>query len=721
MKITEVPIPGNFIKILESEGIEELYPPQEQAVNSGVLEGKNIVLETPTASGKTLTAELAIAKVLEKGGRAVYIVPLRALAYEKYVEFKKYELLGYKVHLEMGDLDSSKFYKINYDILVATAEKCDSILRARPDFFEGTGILVMDEIHLITTDRGPVYEIIISKFKKLFSQIQVLGLSATIGNARELSNWLGAKLVSSDWRPVKLTEEVAVSDDKFSEIQKVVRKNILKGGQVLIFVNSRRSTEAVAEKLGKTLNLKDAGGSEAQDNINKISNSILKALSSPTKQCRRLAMCVKHRTAFHHAGITNKQRTLVEDAFKAGLIAAIVATPTLSAGVNLPSRTVIIRDLMRYTGRGMNYIPVLEYKQMIGRAGRPKYDRVGKALAIAKSNDENEFIIENYINGTPEPIYSQLGVDPVLRFHILAAIASDFARTTSSVVEFFKGTFFGYQYDSNEGLGSNKKFENNFTNYDFKPASEYKTENNFENKIVKIIAELKEWKFIHEIKNILLPTNLGKRISELYIDPQTANNYIKIMRIAEENDHFPALGLLEMLCDAVEMPLLWLNRNEEQHFWNKISGSEHELLRKIDAYGLDATFLERFKTAIVFEKWINEYSENAIMNDHNVAPGLLNQKLQIAEWLCYSAGELADILNLRNTKREINKLEIRIKHGIKEELIPLVKIKGIGRVRARKLFDAGFETRNDLKKADVKILEKLIGKKVAGKVKEQVE
>ena len=717
MKIAKVPIPDNFIEIFKSEGIEELYPPQEMAVKSGVLEGRNLVLETPTASGKTLTAELAIAKALEKGGKAVYIVPLRALAYEKYLSFKKYEFLGYRVKLEMGDLDSSKFYRADYDILVATAEKCDSILRARTDFFQGTKILVMDEIHLIATDRGPVYEILITKFKKLFPGIQVLALSATIGNAEELSDWLCADLVSSGWRPVKLTEEVIFGEDKFMEIQKTARKSILGGGQVLIFVNSRRSTESVAEKLGSNLKMQNYGSMEL-NNLNDISKKILKALSSPTKQCRRLGKCVKLRTAFHHAGLVNKQRILVEDAFKGGLIKVIVATPTLAAGINLPSRTVIIRDLLRYSKRGMDYIPVLEYKQQIGRAGRPKYDKFGEAITIAKSNKEKEFIIKNYVNGTPEPIYSNLGVEPVLRFHILAAVASDFARTDKAIFEFFRGTFFGYQQNPGKNF---TEIQDNYdlNDYDFRPASEYK-KNNFEIKINKIIEELKEWKFIREIKNFLLPTNLGRRISELYIDPKTAYNYIKIMELAEEHDHFPELGLLEMLCDSVELPRLYINRKEEKELWTQVAGSEHELLRRLDAFTLDATFLERFKTATVFKKWINEYSENAIMNDYNVAPGLLNQKLQIAEWLCYSAGELSDILSLRNTKREMNKLEIRLKHGIKEELISLVKIKGIGRVRARKLFNAGVETVKDLRDADVKILEKLIGKKVAENLKKEL-
>jgi len=468
MKLNDLPLGEEFTEILRGGGIEELYPPQIDAVESGVLDGKNLVLATPTASGKTLVAELAISKVLEKGKKAIYVVPLRALASEKYQEFKKYERLGYRVKIQVGDLDSSKYRgRLDFDILIATSEKCDSILRSRADLFRDVGILVMDEIHLITTDRGPVYEILISKFKRMFPDIQVLALSATIGNAFELADWLDAELVQSDWRPVKLTETVVVGTDKLKEMERVIIKSIGEGGQVLVFVSSRRSAESVAEKLSKSLNF------AAQKKLDEIKNRVLKSLPSPTIQCERLAKCVRKGTAFHHAGITNEQKTLVEDAFKEGLIKVITATPTLAFGINLPSRVVIIRDMKRYSGYGSDYIPVLEYKQMVGRAGRPKYDDSGQAVMVAATDDERDFLVENYVLGEPEPIYSKLGVEPVLRFHVLAAVASDFTKSPEGLLEFLKSTFFGYQYEMDE---------------------------EFEDLINRVVYELKDWDFINIIK-----------------------------------------------------------------------------------------------------------------------------------------------------------------------------------------------------------------------------
>ncbi|ODS42643.1 MAG: hypothetical protein MSIBF_04900 [Candidatus Altiarchaeales archaeon IMC4] len=687
MRINELSIDGRFIKILEDEGISELYPPQEDAVKAGLLDGGNFVLCNPTASGKTLIAELAIAKTLEAGSKAVYVVPLRALAYEKYTEFRKYEKLGYRVELQSGDLDSSKYKRLEFDILIATAEKCDSMLRSRPEFFDNVRLLVMDEVHLITTDRGPVYEIIIARLTK---KVRILALSATIGNPNELADWLDGKLVTSLWRPVKLAEEVRVGE----KIDDTINKSLAGGGQTLVFVNSRASAESVAEKLGE--------GFGAEKNAG-LSEEILKALPTPTKQCKRLAKCVKHGTAFHHAGITGKQRVIIEDAFKAGKIKVIAATPTLAAGVNLPSRTVVIRDVKRFGGQGMDYIPVLEYKQMVGRAGRPKYDKTGSAVLLAKNESEGELLAEKYIRGKPEHIHSMLGAEPVLRFHVLAAVASSMTTDEESLAGFFHSTFFGHQY----GVG-----------------------HDFRERLNRVIEQLVGWDFIQRIKSRVLPTNTGMRVSELYIDPLTAYKYIYFLTKAEMEGRFPVIGLLEVLCDSSEMrPLVSLKRGEDVRLWEKVYSDENQFFRRFAAaeFGFrraseselemaDWEFLSRFKTAKAINDWMCEKSEDAIMEAYGVTPGILYQKLRNAEWLAYSASELAKIVKLKTASSEAEKLRVRIKHGIKEELLPLVAIKGIGRVKARKLFNAGFKTPAEIKSEDLGALAEIIGEKTAENV-----
>ncbi|MBD3388899.1 MAG: DEAD/DEAH box helicase [Candidatus Altiarchaeales archaeon] len=683
MLVEDLQVAGEFRDMLKGIGVSELYPPQKLSVEAGAMEGRNIILCTPTASGKTIAAELAMMKALEKGRKVVYIVPLRALAYEKSMEFRKYERLGYRVKLEVGDLDSSKYKKApEFDIIVATAEKCDSILRSKPEWFKGTGCVVFDEIHLIASDRGPVYEVLCSRFRNLYPDVQVLGLSATIGNADELGDWLNAEVVMSEWRPVDLTEMVVVKSDE--DLVSVVR-NALKGGQAMVFVNSRRSAEAVAERLGIALKLE-------VDNTG-LAGEIESAINPPTRQCSRLASCAVKGTAFHHAGLVNKQRAAVEEAFKKGDIKVIAATPTLAAGVNLPSRTVVLRDVKRYTNTGMDYIDVLEYKQMVGRAGRPRYDDRGIAITMAKDEDEAEYIEEHYIHGKPEHIYSQLGVHPVLRFHTLASIASGFTRTQDALIEFIRSTFFGHQYGVKADL---------------------------EALLRQVAGELIEWNFIREEGRFLHPTELGKRVSELYIDPLTAHNYLDLFKTAEDEERMEPLGLLEIMCDAVEITKLPIRSKEESKLWEKAYEVEDQLVRDLGGFGLDYDFLNRFKTALLFEDWIGEKTEDEILEEYGVAPGQLNMRLQNMEWLCYAAAELTRLTDLRRAQVRLKKLETRIKYGVQEDLVPLVSIKGIGRVRARKLYRAGIKTVLQVKKTHEDELGKIIGKKVARNIKESL-
>lgn len=203
-------IPDKLKQVLDKEGIKEFRPAQQKALNAGLLEGKNLLVCTPTASGKTLIAELAAGKtILENKGKAVYIVPLVALANEKHKEFKrKYNHL-FKIALSVGDFDSSDPYLIDYDLIICTAEKLDSLIRHQAPWLKHVAVVVADEIHLMNdVSRGPTLEVLLTIIKQLIPNAQVLGLSATIGNPQELAAWLKAELVQDDWRPVPLHKGV---------------------------------------------------------------------------------------------------------------------------------------------------------------------------------------------------------------------------------------------------------------------------------------------------------------------------------------------------------------------------------------------------------------------------------------------------------------------------------------------------------------------------------
>jgi|SRR3989338_4767973 len=198
-------IPGELYEILDKE-ISELRPAQEKSISKGLLEGRSLLVCTPTASGKTLIAELAALKSIIGGkGKAVYIVPLRALASEKFRDFKRRYGHIIKVALSIGDTDSADSYLAEYDLIVTTSEKLDSLIRHHTPWLSGVATIVVDEIHLLNdTERGPTLEVLLTILKQLLKNVQIIGLSATIGNAEELAEWLNAELVVDDWRPVTL-------------------------------------------------------------------------------------------------------------------------------------------------------------------------------------------------------------------------------------------------------------------------------------------------------------------------------------------------------------------------------------------------------------------------------------------------------------------------------------------------------------------------------------
>ena len=207
ISITALPLPA-YVKEFYAK-FAHLTPIQQKAVSAGLLEGKSLLVCAPTASGKTLVATMAITSALAQGGKALYVVPLKALASEKYKEYQQlFEHSTYKVILSTGEVDSQSDYLARYDVLILTTEKLDSLLRHRVSWLGTVKTVVIDEIHLLNDPgRGPTVEIILTLLKILL-QPQLIALSATIGNPKELASWLQAELVQDSWRPVELKQGI---------------------------------------------------------------------------------------------------------------------------------------------------------------------------------------------------------------------------------------------------------------------------------------------------------------------------------------------------------------------------------------------------------------------------------------------------------------------------------------------------------------------------------
>lgn len=387
--------------VKNANGFSSFNPLQEKALKTPLFD-QSTVVASPTASGKTVLAELcALDSILQKRQKVVYTCPLRALASEHYSDFKrKYANLKIRFSLSTGDLDSSAKYLENYDFVFCTNEKLDSLIRHRAEWLQSVGLLIVDEVHLLGSDRGPTLEIVIAKMKLVNPNLRILALSATIPNAEQIAEWLKAKLVKSDYRPVKLEEGVFFdSEIRFEERMEAIdsrHKDALsqvvedtlhqKEKQCLVFLNSRKTSQSTANKLSRLTSQKLSAKEQAV--LLRVSERIANTLEQPTSQCLELAELVKKGAAFHNAGLLQKQRHLVEEAFKRNYLKVICATPSLAAGVNLPAFRVIIPSLYRYDGGSSQRIPVSEYKQMCLPYGAQVFTKEFGEMGIGKIVEE---------------------------------------------------------------------------------------------------------------------------------------------------------------------------------------------------------------------------------------------------------------------------------------------------------------------------------------------
>jgi len=719
LRVDELAIPDAVKAVLAKAGYDILYPPQEDAIKAGALKGKNIVLASPTASGKTLVAEMVVLKsIVEKGGKALYLTPLRALASEKYEDFQKYTSVekapGRKVRVAVtsGDYDSSDVYLANYDVIISTNEKADSLLRHRSPWIAEVSVVVADEIHLITeADRGPTLEVVLTRLLKLNPQIQIIALSATIKNATEIGEWLKGIPITTEWRPVPLREGVYcngqiqfkdgtsrfIPHTDMNPIFDTALEVVRDGGQVLIFAETRRTAVEMGKKAAALLRRHMPKPDRRA--LENLAQRIL-ATGERTRLGDVLAEQALNGVAFHHAGLPGPHRKIIEDAFKAGRLKILSATPTLAAGVNLPARTVIISSYERYeAGYGRYPISVLEYKQFCGRAGRPKYDKYGEAILIAKTEDEQDYLLKNYALAEPERIWSKLGAEKVLRPHVLATIATRFANTEDGLTRFFAKTFYAFQYNPKMIKG----------------------------KLGEILSFLHREQMVEFEGEDLKATKFGRRVSELYIDPVSA----VVLRdgLYTRAKHVTEVSFLHLISRTPDIsPKLYPRRGEDEMLDLFAKEHEDEFMCETPEYFGDTNgvtyeeFLAEIKCARVMYEWINETSEDGILEVHKVEPGDMLRMVDTSRWLLHATYQLAELFGHKDLLAPTYELQIRCAKGVKSELVPLVELDGVGRIRARSLFNAGYRHLDDLKHASVTDLMNvpLIGPSLAKKIKEQV-
>ena len=697
---------GAVKALLSHLGYSSLYPPQEMALERGILEGKRMLVTTPTASGKTLIAMMAILKAVEKGSKAVYLTPLRALASEKYDDLKVLEKLdlGRKIRVAVAtsDYDSAGKELAGADVIVLTNEKMDTLFRHNAEWLGDVVLFVADEVHLIADrERGPTLEMMLTRIRKHYSQSQVVALSATVANSDEIADWLGCELVESDWRPTKLLEGVyeygnanmsdgtkfRVASSGVPSAVDLAIDSLEGGGQALIFAETRKRAASLAEKavegvyrrLDKTAKAMAVGAS-----------SEILDRGDDSELTKTLARLVAKGVAFHHAGLGPSSRKIVEDSFKKGIIKLLAATPTLAAGVNLPARRVVIASILRYDSDYGGSVPisVLEYKQLCGRAGRPKYDTSGEAIIVSESGVNAEELYDHYVLGSPEPLRSQLSSESAIRFHLLSTIATVPGMKKPEIHELFACTLFARQYRS--------------------ATVEFKVESALEYLEQEDLIKSKNERYV--------ATEFGRRTSLLYIDPVTAVGFRNAIGRVERAEGKHTLGFLHLITTSPDFyPKLMLRKKDHDELGLLIQDRGSELLYQISEYDCTRSFW-------ALCEWMEETSDKTLGDKMGVEPGDMHRIVEIGEWLAYSLYEVAKLLRREDLLTELYNLRTRIKYGVKEELLPLVALEGIGRVRARVLYAAGLTDVRKVASAPQNKLASIpkIGPSVAEKLKDQL-
>ncbi len=666
MRISDLGLPDNFLNLFDGSDYT-LYPHQKDAV-SRINEKKSLILSVPTASGKTLVAYVAIFKEYLRHGRCIYIVPLKALASEKFDELKELRQFGMRVGISVGDYEESPEILKRFDVLVCTSEKADSLFHHDPSMMFDISLIVADELHLVgDPNRGPRLEMFLTAAKYMNPDITILGLSATISNSTELSEWLQCDLINSDFRPVELrkgliSDSTMIFDDsekiklrRKMELQDAVSYFINQGGQVLVFVNSRKRAEDTAIKLSLTLGLSsDEGLTEPEEKTDRFA--------------RILATIIPRGVAFHHAGLSGSDRKMVEDRFKAGELKVIVATPTLAAGVNLPARAVIIRDITRFSDGAVGYISNTEVNQMLGRAGRPKFDTVGYGV-IYSANPSSIERIREYFNGEPEPVNSNLGNGRMIRFNTLALISTGLGSTKENILKFFQRSLLAVQKDL-------KSME---------PALDSSIQYLIENGLAKSLGER------------LSISQIGKLVSDLYIDPQTAILFRDYLSNGNHEDE-SAITIISMSQDLQPINM----RSSEQEIVE-----EFLMSRDLPYFDLD-DYESRIKTAMVLLDWINEVGIDQICEKYGIGPGDIQSRISTAEWMAFALGRMARMF-LPQKSSYFQMLSLRLGEGIKSDIMELTTVPNIGRVRARRLYNAGIKSVEQLASASVESLKRIAG------------
>lgn len=461
-------IDKGVLRVWKETGHGELLPVQMAAIRRGkVLDGGSAVIFSPTSSGKTFVGEMAAVRTARQNKRVIYLVPQKALAEEKYREFKrKYAPFGIRIVISTRDRKEHDraIHRGQFHIAIVVFEKFQALMVASPALLRNVGLAIIDEMQMIgDKTRGAGLEILLTKILLAESKPQIIGLSAVLGNAAGLAKWMGATLVEERKRPVELRKGVLCGGrfryaehnsgnegvEQFSRpspgakngniLVAEVRRFVKAGEQCIVFCSSRAECIKTATAIAEALDTQPAA--QALNDLSHLEDSQGKDI---------LTGLLAKRVAYHSSDLDWDQRDVIERWFKSGEIAVVCATTTLAMGINFPARNVFL-DPNRWdrdrTGQWSTVpIPQAEYENMSGRAGRLGLEKeFGRAIIVADSQFDADTLFDAFVKGDLGDVEPTLDNVP-LSHHLLNLIASGLCRTPAEIRDVLLASYTGVMH-----------------------------------------------------------------------------------------------------------------------------------------------------------------------------------------------------------------------------------------------------------------------------------
>ncbi|XP_043917795.1 DNA polymerase theta [Protopterus annectens] len=759
-------LPKPVLDKYHSVGVVQMFEWQAECLMLGrVLEGRNLVYSAPTSAGKTLVAELLILKrVLEMRTKALFILPFVSVAKEKmYYLQNMFQEAGVRVDGYMGSSSPAGGFA-SLDVAMCTIEKANSLVNRliEEDKMELIGTIVVDELHMVgDSSRGYLLELLLTKIlyvthKRLLHHkesaencqtshgVQIVGMSATLPNLKLLATWLDAELYHTDFRPVPLLERVKIGNIIYDASMTVVcqfqpalqverdedhivslcYETVRSGHSVLLFCPSKNWCEKLADTIAREfynlqqMALHSTGFVKASDvmplefNRDGIQEVLDQLKRSPSGLDPVLRRCISWGVAFHHAGLTFDERDIIEGAFRHGYIRVLAATSTLSSGVNLPARRVIIRSPV-FNGR---LLDILTYKQMAGRAGRKGVDTVGESILVCKNLERSKGI--SLLQGSLKAVQSCLirkvgdGITTSMIRAILEIIVNGVADSPEALKVYISCTLLFASLSENEQEVDRKANKTRIQGSCIESCIGWLMENEF----IQVMEEENEGNKVEKYHT----TQLGAATVASSLSPPDALEIFADLQKAMKG--FVLENDLHILYQVTPLYEEWTTIDWYQFFclWEKLSTS---LKRVAELVGIEEGFLarsikgkvtaktekqqrqlavhKRFFTSLVLMDLISEVPLGVVAKKYGCSRGQLQSLQQSAATYAGMVTVFCNRLGWHNMELLLSQFQSRLSFGIQRELCELVRISLLNAQRARALYDAGFVTISDVAQGNV--------------------